>query len=321
MQTRRFHIVLNPKSGAALALGLTADTLGASFAANGHDATIDADDSVPFADRIQRAVDSDADVIVSAGGDGTATALAAALADTGKALAVLPLGTANLLARDLALPLDLDATVAELGNMQPRLIDVGEVNGRVFLHKVVIGLIPSIAAGREHIRSRQDFPALIGFFNYFIRRLTRARRMALSITSAESGARVSRVQAIAVANNAYDEGFGRVFSRARLDTGRLTLYTLSHLTFGDVIRLSAEMLAGRWQTDEALTIESVTSASIRARHPTVQVMIDGEVEMMTTPLEFRIRPLALRVLAPVAVVVDAELDGDAGHREPIAVVA
>ncbi|MEO8757005.1 MAG: diacylglycerol kinase family protein [Devosia sp.] len=321
MQTRRFHILLNPKSGAALALGLTAETLSASFAANGHDATIDADDSAPFADRIQRAIDSDADVIVSAGGDGTATALAGALADTGKALAVLPLGTANLLARDLALPLDLDATVAALADMQPRLIDVGEVNGRVFLHKVVVGLIPSIAAGREHIRSRQDLPALIGFLGYFIRRLTRARRMALSIASAESGARLSRVQAIAVANNAYDEGFGRIFSRTRLDTGRLTLYTLSHLTFGDVIRLSAEMIAGRWQADEALTIESVTSASIRARNPTLQVMIDGEVEIMSTPLEFRIRPLALTVLAPVAVVLDAEIDGEPGHREPIAVVA
>ena len=160
---RRYHIVLNPKSGAALAIGLTAEKLAASFAASGLEATMDADDSVPFAERIERAKNADAEVIVSAGGDGTATALANALADTGKALAVLPLGTANLLARDLALPLDLEATIAALGTMETRQIDVGEVNGRVFLHKVVVGLIPSIAAGREHIRGRQTLPALLGF--------------------------------------------------------------------------------------------------------------------------------------------------------------
>ncbi len=119
------------------------------------------------------------------------------------------------------------------------------------------------------------------------------------------------VQAVAVANNAYDEGFGRVFSRARLDTGQLTLYVLKHLNLGDVLRLSAEMLTGRWRTDDALNIESVKTVSIRARHPKVQVMIDGEVERMPTPLDFTIRPLALRVLAPVAAVVDDPATGDA----------
>ena len=129
MASRRYHVLLNPRSGAALALGVTAETLAEAFTASGHDAVIDADDSAPFADRVRRARDSDADVIVSAGGDGTATGLAGALAGTGKTLAVLPLGTANLLARDLSLPLDLNATVAALGDMQPRLIDVGEVRG------------------------------------------------------------------------------------------------------------------------------------------------------------------------------------------------
>jgi diacylglycerol kinase family enzyme len=307
---RRYHIVLNPKSGAALAIGLTAEKLAASFAANGLEATMDADDSVPFAERIERAKNADAEVIVSAGGDGTATALANALADTGKALAVLPLGTANLLARDLSLPLDLEATIAALGTMETRQIDVGEVNGRVFLHKVVVGLIPSIAAGREHIRGRQTLPALLGFGGYFLRRLTRARRIALEITSADTTDRVERVQAIAVANNAYDQGLGRVFSRTALDTGQLTLYVLRHLTLGDVLRLSAEMLAGRWQEDDALGIESVGAVRIRMKRPSVKVMIDGEVEMFSSPLDFRIRPKALTVLAPVPAVVADPADGE-----------
>ena len=305
MPSRRYHVVLNPKSGAALAAGLTAESLAAAFAHHGLDAVIDADNSAPFADRIRKARDSDADVVVSAGGDGTATGLAGALAGTTKALAILPLGTANLLARDLSLPLDLDATVAALGDMEPRQIDVGEVNGRVFLHKVVLGVIPSIAAAREQICGRSDVGALFGFGRYFVRRLGRARRIALSITSRDTDDRVERVHAIAVANNAYDEGLGRIFARSSLDAGVLTLYVLKHLTLGDALRLSAEMLAGRWQQDEALDIASVRSVSIRSRRASVSAMIDGEVEMLQTPLNFRIRPKALTVLAPAPAVAEA----------------
>jgi diacylglycerol kinase family enzyme len=300
MGTRRYHVLLNSRSGAALALGLTADKLAESFTTAGLAASIDADDDTPLADRIKAALASDAEVIVSAGGDGTATALAEALTGTDKTLAVLPLGTANLLARDLKLPLDLDATIAALDAMEPRQIDVGEVNGRVFLHKVVVGVVPAIAAAREQIRERTDIGAFIGFLRYFARRLTRHRRMAVAITSRDTNDRVERIQAIAVANNAYDEGFGRVFSRQSLDSGQLTLYVLRHLTLGDVLRLSAEMIAGRWQADEAVGIESVRSVTLHSKRQNLSVMIDGEVEIMPMPLEFHIRPKALTVLAPPA---------------------
>ena len=66
--------------------------------------------------------------------------------------------------------------VAALVTGETHRIDVGEVNGRIFLHKVVVGVIPGVAAGREHIRGRHDTSAKIGFLRYFFRRLARARR-------------------------------------------------------------------------------------------------------------------------------------------------
>jgi diacylglycerol kinase family enzyme len=164
---------------------------------------------------------------------------------------------------------------------------------------VVFGLIPSIAAAREQVRGRHEFGAAIGFFRYFVRRVTRGRRMAVAITSRDTTDRIERVHAFAVANNAYDEAFGQVFSRKQLDAGRLTLYTMRHLTLADVLRLSAEMLAGVWKQDEAISIESVRAVTLQSKRPKLSVMIDGEVVVMDTPLEFRIRPLALWVLAPV----------------------
>ncbi|MET3896237.1 diacylglycerol kinase family enzyme [Devosia sp. UYZn731] len=301
MGEHRYHVVLNANAGTANATGVTKAGLQAIFEANGLQAEIDADPSQPMTDRVARAVSSAADIVVAAGGDGTITALAAALVDSPKSLAILPLGTVNALAKDLKVPLDLAMAVKSLVTATPQSIDVGEVNGRVFLHKVVIGLIPAVAAGRERIRSNQTMAAKLGLLRYFLRRIARTRRLAVVIDTDMSDAKAERVQAIAVASNAYNEGFGQFFHRENLDRGTLTLYVLKHFTFADLVRLTGGMLLGRWRDDEALRVESITKATIRSHKALLKVMFDGEVETMHTPLEFRIRPLALSVLTPVEV--------------------
>lgn len=291
----RYHVVFNPNSGTALAMGLTPERLQSLFDANGYQARIDAS-ADPMADKIARAANSTANVVIAAGGDGTMTALAAGLLGTGKVLAVLPLGTANLLARDLHVPLQIEAWIATLKDMQVLPIDVAEVNGEIFLHKVVIGLIPALAAGREKLRGRRSLAAAIGYVRYFVRRLARARRLAVHIDLGDGQTRVERVQSIAVSSNAYDEGLGRFFARDRLDRGELSLYILKHLTVFDVFRLTARMLAGRWREDASIGIESVHAVTIQSKKARLQVMIDGEVRSLATPMAFSIRPGALPVL-------------------------
>ncbi|WP_421950711.1 diacylglycerol/lipid kinase family protein [Pelagibacterium sp.] len=301
MTQRRFYLVLNVNSGTVQALGVTSDTLRAMFAAHGLEVTIDADPDTQLPDRIQKAIDSDADTIIAAGGDGTVTALATAIIHSDKNLAILPLGTANLLARDLGVPLDLDEAVEALRDMEPLAIDVSEVNGTIFLHKAVIGVIPELAAGREYIRG-QGVGAKIGFVRYFFRRISRARRLALEIATGDGSTRIERVQAIAVASNPYDEGLGRFFHRDKLDTGLLTIYVLRHLRIGDVFKLAMGMLAGHWRDYDALDISTAHSVTIRSKKPRLQLMIDGEVQSLEAPLQFRIYPRALSVLAPLQAV-------------------
>jgi YegS/Rv2252/BmrU family lipid kinase len=294
-----YHLLLNARAGSAGADSAVA--LRTAFADRGYNVTIDGDEETSLAERVSRAVESPAEVIVAAGGDGTVTAVAEAVLRKKKILAILPLGTANLLARDLGLPLELAQWVTELGKMRVRKIDVGEVNGRIFLHKVVIGTIPGIAAAREQIRDRSDPGALIGFLAHFIRRLERARAMAAKITLGGGETRVERVQSIAVVNNDYDEGVGQFFSRSCLDAGMLSLYVIRHLSLGDVLRLAAEMLLGNWRKDQAIEIEQVRHVSIRVKRPMVKAMMDGEIVSLDTPLRFNVRPCALSVLAPVPV--------------------
>ena len=320
MAQRRFHLVLNVNSGTVQALGVTPDDLRAMFSAHGLEVTIDADPDAQLSDRIAAALQSDADTIVAAGGDGTVTALATAIIESDKSLAILPLGTANLLARDLGLPLDLEECVAALAAMEPLAIDVSEVNGTIFLHKAVIGVIPELAAGREYIRG-QGFGAKIGYMRYFFRRIGRARRLALEIATGDGQTRIERVQAIAVASNAYDEGLGRFFHRDKLDTGLLTIYLLRHFNAGDIFKLATGMLAGRWRDYDALDISTAKTVTIRSRKLRLQLMIDGEVSSMEVPLQFRIYPRALTVLAPLRAIKEeiaqeqSEAAGQAGAAE------
>jgi len=292
------HIVFNASSGTAANASVRSEHLVQRFAALGHAVSIDADATRPFAERMQTARSVAAPIIVAAGGDGTVTAMAEVAIQAGKQLAVIPLGTANLLARDLAIPLTLDAWFDGYEAMVPRRIDVGEVNGRVFLHKVVIGAVPGIAAAREQLRGRPDVGAKVGFLLHFFRRLSRVRRFAAEITPGKGEPHIERVQSIAVANNDYAEGPGKVFSRTRLDQGTLSLYLLRHLGPADALRLGFSMLVGKWRDDPVLEIESVRSLVIRTHRRRVRVMLDGEIEMLPSPLSFRSLPLALNVLAP-----------------------
>jgi diacylglycerol kinase family enzyme len=307
----RCHVIFNSSSGTAIETGLTGDELHDRLKAEGHEATIDADDARALDDRIADAMASDAETLVAAGGDGTVTALAGAIVDSDKTLAILPMGTANLLARDLNIPLDLEEWLSYLARMEPRHIDVGAVNGQTFLHKVVIGFVPGIAAGRELLRGREGVGAKLGFLRYFFRRLFRSRRLAVEITHADGERQIHRVQAVAVASNAYEEGFARFFSRPRLDAGILTLYILKHLGLRDLFRLSLGFLFGRWRSDEALQVESVAAVTIRSRKKTLKVMLDGEIVALEPPLAFSIRPGALKVLAPPVAQHEQRLEGHA----------
>jgi diacylglycerol kinase family enzyme len=300
---RRYAIVYNARAGTAARF--PAEALAAMAQEHGLDFALDTRADVAIDSRMRDAVTGDADVIVAAGGDGTVTAAAEALRGTEKLLAVLPLGTANLLARDLGLMLAPDAWFDMLPAMEPRTIDAGEVNGRLFLHKVVIGTVLETAAAREEIRDRTDPGAIVDFARKFITRLSYAGRFAVEIAPKDAERRLEIVEALAVANNDYDEGIGRFFSRQRLDRGLLTLYVLHHLRLFHALRLGAEMLIGTWRRDPVIDIQHVEAVTIRTRRRSIKAMIDGEVQRLPTPLQFRILPRAITTLAPALPAADA----------------
>jgi diacylglycerol kinase family enzyme len=297
MAARHYHIIFNPNAGTALATGVTTASLGDLLTRAGLSFDIDDDDDDPLSDRIKRALEGPADVVVGAGGDGTVLAVAEGLLGSDKTLAVLPLGTLNGLARDLGLALDLTTAIAQLPTLEARAIDVAEVNGRSFLHNVIIGLIPSIAVGRELVRGG-GIGQKLNFVSFMLRRFARAKRIALALRLDDTVTRIERVQTLVVANNSYDQRFGAFMARRRLDRGTLTAYLIRSLKVGDAVRLAFEMALGRWRDDPVIEYEKVKTLTVTSKKQRLLVTMDGEVLTMETPLVFGVRPKSLQVLAP-----------------------
>ena len=293
------YVFLNTASGSVQASELEPDALADGFAARGIDAEIvcpGRDGS--FDELLKRARTTGADALVAAGGDGTVTALAGAALAAGKPLAILPLGTANLLARDLGIPLDVASWLDGFTRMAPRPVDAATVNDRLFLHKVVLGLLPGIASARERLRTNAGPLSTLAFAGFVKRRIERLNRMRITIDIDGAGPERHAVSAIAVANNPYDEGIGRVFARERLDSGKLAVYLARRITLADTMRLFGGMAVGNWRQADSFTTHLAETVEIDRGKRLIKAMIDGDPATLTNPLRFAMKRGALSMLAP-----------------------
>src|SRR4051794_30612385 len=121
---RRVAVVINARSGGLLGREQAAEEVAERLEAAGLEAILIAEDAAPDLDaRLDLALATGAEAIIVGGGDGTISAAAQRLAGTATALGILPLGTMNMLAKDLGIPLDLTAAAAALAAGTTRVID------------------------------------------------------------------------------------------------------------------------------------------------------------------------------------------------------
>jgi diacylglycerol kinase family enzyme len=243
------------------------------------------------------AAEAGADAVVAAGGDGTVSSIAAVLLETNTPLGVLPLGTLNHFARDLEIPLDLERAVATIAARHVVSVDMGEVNNRVFVNNSSIGIYPDIVMEREALR-RQGHRKWTALVIACAKILRHHRGTIVTITSGDS-IRTVRTPFLFVGNNEYDVDGLRLGGRARLDAGRLFVYLAPRLHAADLPKLLALAVTRRARDGEALESFSAGELQVETpRHRRLRVALDGEVALMTTPLRYRMRAAALRVLVP-----------------------
>jgi diacylglycerol kinase family enzyme len=246
---------------------------------------------------VRRAVAEHPRLLIAAGGDGTISTAAAAVAGTDITLGVLPFGTLNHFAKDLGIPLELEASVQNIIENNVIAVDVAEVNGRVFINNSSLGLYPDMVRDRERQQSRLGRGKWRSFLWASLSVLRRFPFLVVRM-EVEATKRDFLTPVVFIGNNEYQmQGFD-IGARESLERGVLSVYIVKRRRRAALVRLSLAALLGR--LEQARDFESLTATELvietNRRH--VLVSTDGEVQPMTSPLEYRIRPRDVRVIVP-----------------------
>jgi diacylglycerol kinase family enzyme len=246
--------------------------------------------------RARDALAAGCSALVGGGGDGTLSGLAALVAGTAVPFGVLPLGTLNHFARDLGVPLDLDAAldVVLAGRVAP--VDVGEVNGRVFLNNSSLGVYPRVVRLRERLQ-REGERKWVALLWASLAVLRRHPFVAVRL-DVEGAATVRRTPLVLIGNNAYRMEGLHAASRPSLAGGELAVYVMNAVRRRSLLALGFRVLLRGADAVPELETLRVPELVVETRRRHIQVALDGEVADLATPLHYRIRPGALRVFSP-----------------------
>jgi diacylglycerol kinase family enzyme len=244
----------------------------------------------------RRAVRDGAQTIVAGGGDGTISTIASLVAGSDKTLGVLPLGTLNHFAKDLHIPLDLAGAVRNLAEGRTANIDVGEVNGHIFINNSSLGIYPKLVRMRQRIQQLgvSKWPAFMVALFAVLRRypLVNVRLVV------EGQKLVRRTPFVFIGNNEYETSSFRMGARLCMTAGKLSIYTAPVRGRFELIKLFVKALLGKSKEDANFDYLSATEVWVETRRRTIRVAFDGEVRRLKTPLHYRARPGALRVIVP-----------------------
>lgn len=236
----------------------------------------------------------DVDLVIVGGGDGTVNAALRGLIKTGLPLGILPLGTANDLARTLGIPNDPEAAAAVIIAGRTRAIDVGQVNDQYFVNVASMGLSVELARAMSANVKRH-----LGRFSYplaTLKTLLRTRPFKANVNLGQRSMKLRSVQ-IAVGNGVYYGGGMAVYERAAIDDQCLDFYSIEPRTLWQWLLLLASFRRGR--NRDLTGMRAFCSAGpIEIRtDPPLPINTDGEVTTIT-PARFDLLPRALSVFAP-----------------------
>lgn len=250
----------------------------------------------------QQALASRPEVIVAGGGDGTLSTVAGVLAGSGVALGILPLGTLNHFAKDAGIPLGLAAAVETVCRGRVTKVDVGRVNGRVFINNSSLGLYPEVVDKRDELRRQAGhgqlrhgkWPASVWAAFWVFRRFLFLRvRIHLDGEILDR-----RTPLVFIGNNRYDLEGLRLGSRDRLDEGRLSVYIIRRTGRLGLIALAVQLLLGRVRQSREFESLQAIRIEITTRRRSIRVATDGEVNRLATPLCYEADPGALSIVVP-----------------------
>jgi diacylglycerol kinase family enzyme len=294
----RVTVLLNRGGGAVAADPHVDRQMRTALAAVGIDADIELVSGGECAVRCRAIAERGDELLVVGGGDGTISAAASALVGTDTRLGILPLGTLNHFARDLGIPTDLDEAAQLIARGHVRRVDVGEMNGRIFINNSAIGLYPLMVVDRDLQRRRLGRSKRVAMLVASLRTLIRFNHHRLTLTVNED--RTGRVDTplLFVGNNEYRTDIGAAGTREKLDGGELCVFVMRKKTRRGMIAASLRALFNRMRPDDMVRLDHVERLQVASHRSQLAVSLDGEVIRAEPPLDYKIRKQALLVIAP-----------------------
>ena len=291
---RPIPVILNTGAGTASDGEEPAARIREAFAAAGLEIQLMPGEDISLAAR--RAAREGHDIVVAAGGDGTVNAVATHVAGTKSALAVVPMGTLNHFARDAGIPLDIDGAVRIIAANHRERVDVGVVNGRIFVNNSSIGLYPTMVIRREN-RRRQGSGKWTTLFWASLTVLRRHPMLELTL-KANGSVTHQRTPLVFIGNNEYTVEGLDAGKRNGMQDGKLAVYVTRRHGRRGLLALGLRSMFGSLR--DAMDLEAFTAAdvTIATRRRRLAVATDGEVSVMQTPLRYENRPGALEVVVP-----------------------
>ncbi len=304
-QKQSFHVLINDQSGAVLKLGK--DVIEQKIASSNIE--IESLHILPpdhFFQHLKRMNIVRRPFLIG-GGDGTIRSAADIAMQNDLKLGILPLGTMNLLALDLGIPNDIDEALAHYADeTRTEYVDVGVINNKTFLCCASIGTIPQASEFREEHRDKSDVVIFPRLTNYVMKQMDRIAHHKLYV---DIDGRVQKLMtaALVISNNQFNKNaaFGyEQINRASLQDSKLGVYSVAPKTMWDKIRIMFRLVWGKWQKDPNIQSWEGEKVSIKTEGNTQTIALDGEITTMSTPLNFRIKPLALGLVVPKKITME-----------------
>jgi diacylglycerol kinase (ATP) len=233
------------------------------------------------------------DLIIVCGGDGTLSGSAPAFIQSGLPLGILPMGTANDLARTLGIPTDLSEAAKIIIAGHKRTIDLGEVNGHPFFNVASLGLSSDLAGSLDGTLKRRF--GRLGYAIAAFKVLSRAKAFRAMIITKDGATRVKTLQ-IAVGNGRHYGGGNVIEETAAIDDGMLDLYSLELGSVWKLALMAKSFRAGSHGAWQEVRTERCIEFEVRTRKP-MPVNCDGEL-ITETPAKFKMLRNAVTVFAP-----------------------
>lgn len=247
-------------------------------------------------EEIRKAVDGGATRILVAGGDGTIGIGAAVVAGTEVELAVLPAGTLNHFAKDMEIPVDLPEAAAVATGTTTSVSDVAYVGEKLFLNTSSIGAYVIFARVREKLEERLPYKLASVFA--IISTFLRMRVLAVEL-EIEGKTQVYRTPLVFIGVDERELQFPTLGNRIKDGKRGLHVMVVRWRGRGKLLSLGLRAIfRGVDEVSRTVEFDSfiVERCTIAMKRPLARVARDGEIESMSTPLEYRIERDKLRVV-------------------------